>query len=64
MMQDKPTLVERAYQLAETGDLPTIGAIKRKLQSEGYAEIDAHLDGPQMRAALRTLIASAKASEA
>ncbi|MBP7705184.1 MAG: hypothetical protein KA105_07860 [Caulobacter sp.] len=56
----KPTLVERAYQLAHTGMLPTIGAIKRKLQSEGYGEIDAHLDGPQVRAALRALIAEAQ----
>ena len=60
MTPAKPTIIERAYELARSGSWATIGAIKQKLQSEGYSEIDAYLDGPQLRAALRALIADAQ----
>ncbi len=60
MTPDRPSIIERAYELARTGSWPTIGAIKQKLQSEGYSEIDAYLDGPQLRSTLRTLIADAQ----
>ena len=57
-MASKPNIIERAYQLARSGDVIDILHIKMKLSAEGYLQIDAHLDGSSIRGDLRRLIAT------
>lgn len=57
-------IIERAYQLAGSGEVPDILHIKMKLSAEGYTQIDAHLDGSRIRSELRGLIAGTLAAVA
>ena len=59
-MTNKPTILERAYELARSGDITDLQDISRKLKSEGFEAVDAHLAGPSLRAELRRLSQSAK----
>ncbi|CAA9521938.1 MAG: hypothetical protein AVDCRST_MAG31-1681 [uncultured Sphingomonas sp.] len=47
-------LVERAFQLALASF--DVGEIRAKLRREGYAQVDEHLSGPSLRAALKKLM--------
>ena len=42
--------VERAFQLAQ--QCASLKAIRNKLKSEGYSNVEAHLNGGQIRSAL------------
>ena len=52
-MTFRPTTLERAYQLAESGACRTVGEVKQALQSEGYDRIQDSLYGGTITAALR-----------
>ena len=54
-MQNRPTTLERAYELARSGRCRTVSDIKQALSSEGYARIQDALYGPTLGAALRKL---------
>ncbi|HMI96211.1 MAG TPA: hypothetical protein VK479_06825 [Micropepsaceae bacterium] len=56
---DRPATVERAYQLAESGDCATVDDIKSRLQQEGYSSVGQHLAAPTLTRALRRLCAAA-----
>jgi hypothetical protein len=56
---DRPATVERAYQLAESGDCATVDDIKSRLQAEGYSSVGQHLSAPTLTRALRRLCAAA-----
>ena len=45
-------IVERAYQLAGTGEFASYYKILLRLKKEGYTEVSAHLDGVTIRADL------------
>lgn len=62
----RPGVIERAYQLAATGQYPTVSAIKRQVRAEGYVSVDGYLQGAAIHRALRNLClaARAKAEEA
>jgi len=62
-MNHKPGIIERAYQIAASGDVVDILHIKMQLNLEGYFEIDAHLDGSRLRGDLKRLIAAARQRE-
>jgi hypothetical protein len=47
--------IERAYQLARSGDCANVGKIKDRLRTEGYANVNGHLFGPAINTALRRL---------
>jgi hypothetical protein len=49
-------IIERAFQLAR--DSTSIDEIRRVLRQEGYANVDAHLSGPSIRADLKKRFAS------
>lgn len=49
------TIVERALELARTGDYPRLGELERQLRAEGYSAVLAHLDSPSLRRQLREL---------
>lgn len=47
-MTDKPTTLERAFQLARTGEY-TLTQIIRRLNSEGFFDARSQLDGSAVR---------------
>lgn len=54
-MTFRPTTIERAYQLAESGTCRTVGDIKVKLQAEGHERVQDRLYGGSLTSALRKL---------
>jgi hypothetical protein len=56
-MSNRPTVLERAFQLARSG-VPSVPEIKKRLNSEGY--IAAQIDGPTLFKQLRALIRAAQ----
>lgn len=60
-MTTRPTTLERAFELARTGDYLGIAEIRAQLKAEGYSL--GQLEGPSLMRQLRELcIASRKAS--
>jgi hypothetical protein len=59
-MVPTPPLVERAYQLARSGEYATISAIKAQLKIEHYVHVDRHMQGAAILRDLRRLCASAR----
>ena len=47
-----PPIIERAYQLARSGEFANLPEICQQLKSEGYSEISLHFDGAAIRADL------------
>jgi len=54
-------IVQRAMELARTGHCRTITEIREALRQEGYASIDAYLQGGGFRSELRKLMIAARA---
>ncbi len=54
----KPTILERAFELAEVGPSSDLRAIKIVLKREGYDAVDAHL---KSRSVAKQLLALCKA---
>ncbi|WP_295705257.1 hypothetical protein [uncultured Brevundimonas sp.] len=52
-MTFRPTTIERAYQLAESGVCRTVGDVKKQLAAEGFVGIQDQLYGATITAALR-----------
>jgi hypothetical protein len=57
VMQSRPYLVERAFQLAQAGDCKSVDEIRRQLEKERYDSVRPHLAGrliiEQLRAEIR-----------
>lgn len=53
-MKHPTDTVERAFQLAE--ESTSVDEIRAKLKKEGYSNVDAHLNGGQIRSALTKLM--------
>lgn len=62
-MDIQPTTIERAYQLAASGECENLMAIKARLNQEGYSNVIAHLTGPSIQSALRKLCAKAGSAQ-
>jgi hypothetical protein len=60
-MVERPTALERAFQLADSGAYKTVEQIKRALAAEGYAQ--SQIIGPSLRRQLRDRIRSARAAK-
>ena len=56
-MQPNQTMVERAFELAKSGEYSTVNVIKGKLKAEGYP-LD-QVDGKALTAQLRALMRDA-----
>lgn len=54
-MNHRPTTIERAYQLARSGECRTISDIKQRLSADGHERIQEHLYGSTVSSALRKL---------
>ncbi|MFL6749288.1 MAG: hypothetical protein ACJ8E6_11475 [Sphingomicrobium sp.] len=53
--------LERAFELAQSGECGTIDDIRRKLKAESYSQVDAHLAGATVRRQLLDLCKTARA---
>ena len=47
------TTLERAFELARSGSCASVQDIRRRLKSEGYDQVEAHLSGPSLGKQLR-----------
>ncbi len=63
-MPFRQTTLERAFDLARSGQCATVHHIKTRLKAEGYADVNGQLYGPSVRAALRDLCNQAEAERA
>ena len=59
-MQASSPALERAFQIARSGDCATVGEIRKKLEGEGFPNIDSQLDTQAIRKALSRLCAEAQ----
>lgn len=55
MSTERLPIIERAYELARSGEYATVSEIKQQLDAEGYANIQGHLYGSTIVSALRRL---------
>lgn len=55
----RPTTIERAYQLARSGDCASVQDIREQLIREHHESVEAHLRGPTIGNHLRALCTSA-----
>jgi hypothetical protein len=56
---DRPTTLERAFELARSGSYTAVTEIAAVLKRERHDSVDAHLAGPSVRRDLRRLWESA-----
>lgn len=47
------SIIERAFELAQSGRCQNVGEVGAKLKQEGYESVEAHLAGPSLRRELR-----------
>ena len=60
---NRPSTVERAYQLASSGECAGVSDVKLRLKNEGFPDVAGQLYGPTMAAALRRLCSQARTQE-
>jgi hypothetical protein len=63
-MNTHPTAMERAFELARSGQCLTVQDIRRRLSAEGYLDVRHHLAGRSIMAELGRLIKAALAAKA
>jgi hypothetical protein len=51
--RERPTTVERAFELARSGQCDNLPAIVAALKGERHESVDAHLAGPSIRKDLK-----------
>lgn len=54
-----PSLIERAYELARSGECLGLSDLRKRLRAEGYGHIESHLSGLGLRRELTALIEAA-----
>ena len=59
-MNDRLTTLERAFQLARTGEYAKVSDIRTKLLQEGYGDAGTQLYGPSLRRQLSALCVTAR----
>lgn len=57
---NRPSTVERAFELARSGEFEATRQISDRLRAEGYWDATAQLDGPALRAQLKKLCREAR----
>ena len=59
-MTNRPTTLERAFQLARSGEYSTISDSRRQLKTEGFSDAPSQISGPSMLKQLRKLCEAAR----
>ncbi|HEX8571669.1 MAG TPA: hypothetical protein VF759_02830 [Allosphingosinicella sp.] len=54
-LPNRPTTVERAFELARSGSCDNLSAIAAALKGERHEAVDAHLAGPSIRKDLKRI---------
>ena len=57
----KPSIIQRAVQLANSGEFSSMKQIEDTLSREGYGGVHSHLAGLSTRTKLRSLMKAARA---
>ena len=55
-MAENVTTLERAFQLARSGDCTSMSDLAKVLKRERYDSVDSQLTGPKLRVQLRTIM--------
>ncbi len=63
-MDSRPSIIERAFELAKSGQCHKIEEIKLQLHREHYSDIDLYIRGGALTAQLRHLLAMAQLARA
>jgi hypothetical protein len=63
-MTIRPSTIERAFQLAKSGEYADVGAIRQQLTKEGLPDPEGQISGPTLLRQLRQLCANARSPEA
>jgi hypothetical protein len=58
------TTLERAFELARSGELADVSAIKSRLRQEGYPDVYGQLYGETVKSQLRVILRAHRASKA
>ena len=58
----KPNTIERAFELARSGEFRAVEEIRKQLLKERHDQVDSHLSGPMIRRQLRRACADARAT--
>ena len=58
---ERPTLIERAYELADQGECEGLKGIITRLQAEGYANVETDLNGWGIPERLQAIATQARA---
>jgi hypothetical protein len=59
-MNDRPGIIERAFQVARSGRVANITALKRQLRDEGYLSVQSYLGGAGLDRDLRRACQAAR----
>ena len=59
-MNFRPSTVERAYQLAKSGECENLSAVKDRLRAEGFHDVNGQLYGKTIGDDLRKLCTAAR----
>ena len=52
---NRPTILERAFELAASAECRDLEEVRRRLKREGYLQVDAHLAAKSVQAQLKSL---------
>ncbi|HEY6916921.1 MAG TPA: hypothetical protein VI381_04700 [Allosphingosinicella sp.] len=63
-MTSSPTTLERAFELARSGECAAVADIRARLKQERHDQVEAHLAGPSINRQLRALCEEARRSDA
>ena len=58
----RPTTIERAFELARSGQVENIDVLEAQLTREGYWAVREHLAGHQIKRQIREIIKEARTS--
>lgn len=61
-MTNPPSTLERAFELARSGEYSSTSEIRLRLKRERHDQVEAHLQGPSISRQLRLLCAEARRS--
>jgi hypothetical protein len=63
MLLSQLTILERAFELARSGDIDSLEHLRLKLHAEGYLDSRSQIAGPTLQRQLRDLMRAARGME-